>query len=217
MKTILNPKQKEFLELLKNEKELAKIFYLTGGTALAEFYFHHRLSEDIDLFTKDDFNIAKIDAFINKVQNILQPKDVYRQRIYDRYAYNFHFQDQIVKVEFVRYEFDNLKKTHDFDRLMVNDLYDIAVNKFFTIFDRNEVKDFVDLFFVFKKFTLPQLIEGVNKKFQFKIDPIMIGGELLKVKNTKTMPKMIKPLTHEELVTFFENEAFKLQRDIFED
>jgi predicted nucleotidyltransferase component of viral defense system len=27
--------------------------YLTGGTCLAEFYFGHRLSVDIDLFTQD--------------------------------------------------------------------------------------------------------------------------------------------------------------------
>jgi predicted nucleotidyltransferase component of viral defense system len=32
---------------------LAEQFYLTGGTALARFYFHHRESLDLDLFTND--------------------------------------------------------------------------------------------------------------------------------------------------------------------
>jgi hypothetical protein len=32
---------------------LADHFYLTGGTALARFYFHHRESLDLDLFTND--------------------------------------------------------------------------------------------------------------------------------------------------------------------
>ena len=36
---------------------LSSDFYLTGGTALARFYFHHRESVDLDLFT----NNSKID------------------------------------------------------------------------------------------------------------------------------------------------------------
>lgn len=32
---------------------LAEHFYLTEGTALARFYFHHRHSLDLDLFTND--------------------------------------------------------------------------------------------------------------------------------------------------------------------
>lgn len=32
---------------------LAKHFYLTGGTALARYYFHHRESLDLDLLTND--------------------------------------------------------------------------------------------------------------------------------------------------------------------
>lgn len=32
---------------------LAEHFYLTGGTALARFYYNHRESLDLDLFTND--------------------------------------------------------------------------------------------------------------------------------------------------------------------
>jgi predicted nucleotidyltransferase component of viral defense system len=28
-------------------------FYLTGGTALSQFYFQHRISEDLGFFTQD--------------------------------------------------------------------------------------------------------------------------------------------------------------------
>ncbi len=47
-KSILTPKQLNFLELVSKEKQLTSRFYFTGGTALAEFYLQHRLSEDID-------------------------------------------------------------------------------------------------------------------------------------------------------------------------
>jgi len=52
-KTILTPKQLDFLELVQQDKQITKRFYLTGGTPLAEFYLKHRLSEDIDLFTQE--------------------------------------------------------------------------------------------------------------------------------------------------------------------
>ena len=66
-KTILTPKQLEFLELVKIEPEITKRFYLTGGTALAEFYLKHRLSEDIDLFTEEEEVDQKlIEAYLKK-------------------------------------------------------------------------------------------------------------------------------------------------------
>jgi len=49
-RTILSPNQTRLLEIIANDKEICHRFYLTGGTALAEFYLHHRLSEDLDFF-----------------------------------------------------------------------------------------------------------------------------------------------------------------------
>lgn len=48
--TILTPNQKNILFLLAKEPVIADNFYLTGGTALAEFYLGHRLSEDLVFF-----------------------------------------------------------------------------------------------------------------------------------------------------------------------
>ena len=44
MTSILSKNQKCVLELLSAEQSIAGRFYLTGGTALAEWYLHHRLS-----------------------------------------------------------------------------------------------------------------------------------------------------------------------------
>ncbi|PJC81870.1 hypothetical protein CO007_02510, partial [Candidatus Roizmanbacteria bacterium CG_4_8_14_3_um_filter_36_10] len=51
-KTILTSRQLDFLELAQSNAYIAKNYYLTGGTALAAFYYSHRLSEDIDLFSE---------------------------------------------------------------------------------------------------------------------------------------------------------------------
>lgn len=215
MRTILNDKQIFFINEFKKNPYFKDNFYLTGGTALAEFYLRHRLSEDLDFFTRKDFNHQLVDLFINKLGQNLKPKEIYRQKIYDRLQFEFCFKDNVLKVEFVKYEFKNLKPLKLITGVLVNDVFDIAVNKLFAIFDRNEVKDFVDLYFLLKKFTLKQLLAGVEKKFGYKVHLIALGGDLLKVKNTKLMPKMIKKLTREELISFFENEAYKLRKEIF--
>ncbi|MEK7458532.1 MAG: nucleotidyl transferase AbiEii/AbiGii toxin family protein, partial [Patescibacteria group bacterium] len=50
-KTILTPNQHKLLECAAQSSGIVDTFYLTGGTALAEFYLHHRLSEDLDFFS----------------------------------------------------------------------------------------------------------------------------------------------------------------------
>ncbi len=211
---ILTKNQQIFLNKLKEDSYLPQIFYLTGGTALAEFYLHHRLSEDLDFFTDKEFDERKVDFFINKMRTELKAVEVNREHIFDRFIYIFDFSSGVLKVEFVKYEFPNLKPLQIFDRLFVADIYDIAVNKLFTILDRTEAKDYVDLYFLLKRYGLEKLLAGVQKKYGFKIDPISLGGDLLKVRKTELMPKMIKRLTRGKLLGFFENEAYKLKKEI---
>lgn len=40
-------------EVLKKLKSLEQPFYLTGGTAVSRGYFHHRCSDDLDLFANN--------------------------------------------------------------------------------------------------------------------------------------------------------------------
>ena len=41
-------------------------FFLKGGTALSVFYLHHRVSEDLDLFTTNDIELTDIDELLKK-------------------------------------------------------------------------------------------------------------------------------------------------------
>ncbi len=56
-KWILTSLQGEVLRIIGNLRDISE-FYLTGGTALAEFYLGHRLSFDLDLFTTKEGLIA---------------------------------------------------------------------------------------------------------------------------------------------------------------
>ena len=46
---LLTPIQKNFLGMFSELPDQAQ-FYLTGGTALAEYYLGHRLSYDLDFY-----------------------------------------------------------------------------------------------------------------------------------------------------------------------
>ena len=101
-KTILTPKQSEFLELAQSDSQIVKHFYLTGGTALAEFYLHHRLSEDIDLFTeKQEVNQKTIEAFLKKVTLKLHIASIERSQFMGLFSYHLTYADgQKLKVDF---------------------------------------------------------------------------------------------------------------------
>lgn len=66
-KNILTAKQLDFLELAQAQAAITRKFYLTGGTALAQFYFQHRLSEDIDLFSEEEVEPSAIEPFLQKI------------------------------------------------------------------------------------------------------------------------------------------------------
>src|SRR5579872_5517939 len=48
---ILTPFHQKLLKRFA-ASSMGRHFFLTGGTALAAFYLHHRLSDDLDLFTE---------------------------------------------------------------------------------------------------------------------------------------------------------------------
>lgn len=66
MTKILTENQLKILEKISNDNFLIRDFYLTGGTALAEFYLKHRFSEDLDFFSEQEFDATAIAVFFQK-------------------------------------------------------------------------------------------------------------------------------------------------------
>ena len=63
VQTILSDNQINLLNILAVKEEICHDFYLTGGTALAEFYLHHRYSEDLDFFSENEVDARGIFVF----------------------------------------------------------------------------------------------------------------------------------------------------------
>lgn len=66
---ILTPAQKAVIDLVAKEQNLTH-FYLTGGTALAEYYLQHRTSDDLDFFALEKPDQLFLRAFAQKIKEI---------------------------------------------------------------------------------------------------------------------------------------------------
>ena len=217
-KFILSKNQKEILGIISGDKLICKNFYLTGGTALAEFYLQHRLSEDLDFFSENEFKPENISVFWAKIKKIAKIKKVEYQQSFNR---NLFFLDLIdgdnIKTEFTYFPFTRIEKREKIGNLYIDSLLDIAVNKVFTIYQNPRSRDFIDLYFILEKYknlSLDDLIKKAEMKFDNYIDPIQLGTQYMKAMELKDFPKMLIKIKEKTWQDFFLNEAKKLSNKI---
>lgn len=203
--------QQQFLDEITKDSYITDRFYLTGGTALAACYLNHRLSEDIDLFSTQKLEEQNIVDVIANISDKLHLKIAY-VRIHDRMAYTIDFPShEKLKVDIVYYPYKHIEESRVFFKnLMIDSIGDIAVNKLMTISQRTASKDYVDLYFILKKYTTWDLMHGVAHKFHMDIEPLFLSSLFSKVDVLTELPIMTKKLSLETLKTFFIAEAKKL-------
>lgn len=217
--TILTPTQYHFLELASKENEITRWFYLTGGTALSEFYLKHRLSEDIDLFSYSQVNDRYIDNFLDKITDKLNIKDIKKDHIMGLYTYKVSFDHgETLKVDFNEYEFPQVEKsTTSFGDLSIDSFYDIAINKLYTIIGRFKTRDFIDLYHILKRdeFSIEQLISRTEDKFGAKVDRFYLSSQLLRAADLpRIYPKMLIPFSFEDMIDYFQKEAKRMGKKL---
>ncbi|MBI5619845.1 nucleotidyl transferase AbiEii/AbiGii toxin family protein [Candidatus Gottesmanbacteria bacterium] len=203
--------QQKFLDEIIKDPYIADRFYLTGGTALAACYLNHRLSEDIDLFSTKNLEEQRIGEIVSIIAARLRLKIEYA-RIHDRLAYTIEFPArEKLKVDIVYYPYEPIEQSKVFYKnLLIDSIADIAVNKLMTISQRTASKDYVDLYFILKKYTVWDLMHGVAHKFHMDIEPLFLSSLFTNAELLNDLPVMKKKLTLEELKSFFLKEAKRL-------
>jgi len=177
---------------------------------LSAFYLHHRESEDLDFFSEKDFDDEVISDIMNHIASPLKltPRFTrkYRSRIFELVKKD----KLLIKIDFVYHSYKRLKKGIANKGFAIDSLLDIATNKLLTTNQHNEIKDFVDLYFLLKRFTVWDLLYAVKAKYNLELDIILLGADFLKVEDFDYLPRMIKPLKLEELKLFYRNLAQEL-------
>ncbi|MBI5135305.1 nucleotidyl transferase AbiEii/AbiGii toxin family protein [Candidatus Uhrbacteria bacterium] len=218
-KSILTKEQTQFLELFGDEKKFSQRFYLTGGTALAEFYLQHRYSEDIDLFCEEEFDVTLVRPFVKKVQQKIGAQRVDYQNYFGLHTFLYSFPNgDSLKVDFNYYPFPRIEKGLRHHGVTVDSCYDIAVNKVHTIVMKPRSRDYIDIYFILQTFSysFADLLKAAKIKFDWHIDAAQLGARLLQAIEVEDLPRMITTIDHEEWRNFFVAQAKKLEKDIFD-
>jgi len=184
-------------------------YYLTGGTALSEFYLQHRYSDDLDLFTRQERSFKKDYEDILKLL-VNQNLQVVSFEIADEFVRFFvsRYDTTIepLKIEFARDVPVIISPAKIYDKVIVDSFEDIAVNKIGCILNREppEPKDFVDLFFIIENsnYSVDYLLNRTKEKegaLDNEYGLLQFATNLLRVEDFQFLPRMIKPLTTEVL------------------
>ncbi|MFH1838363.1 MAG: nucleotidyl transferase AbiEii/AbiGii toxin family protein [Candidatus Kuenenbacteria bacterium] len=213
VKTILSQNQKKVLTIISRDEKICRFFYLSGGTALAEFYLKHRLSEDLDFFSEHEFDTQAINVFFKKNKKILGIKEIDYEQSFNRNLFFLRLQNDVIKTEFTYFPFLRIDKSLKKDNLEIDSLLDIAVNKIFTIYQKPRSRDFIDLYFINQKtnWTISELTKKAKIKFDFHIDPLQLGSQFILAESVKDYPIMKKKINHKNWQNYFISEAKKLK------
>lgn len=215
--SLLTPIQKRFLALVLKEPYLLKRFYWTGGTVLSEFYLKHRESEDIDLFSEHEIHLPSVNKFVSISAARLGARKVAQRRFLGLHTYLYEFPYSKLKVDFNYYPFPRINIGTRWNGLAIDSLEDIAVNKIQTISTKARARDFVDLYFIFKKenFSLERSVSLAKAKFDWNIDRVQLGETLSRVVTHHDLPTMLVPFDRKDMENFFLKLAKSLETEIF--
>lgn len=207
---VLPSKTKKSLALL-GKSGLLKDAYLAGGTALS-LRIGHRISVDLDFFTKKKF---KEEIFIQKLAKL--PVNFHLERLSWGTILGYL---ETTRFSCFFYNYPLLAKSNKFLNINVADIADIAPMKINAISDRGTKRDFIDLYFIIaleKTFTLEEILRLYDKKFKaLQENKLHIFKSLVYFRDAEQnpMPKMIKNVDWSEVKKFFEKEVEILGRKL---
>lgn len=143
------------IELMK--KPYLQGFYLVGGTALS-MQIGHRISIDLDMFTTEPFDTIELKS---KLENDFP---IFRVLLESQNTLITTINE--IKVDFIRFKYGFTYPILTEKEIRLVNIKDIAPMKLDAITGRGKKKDFFDLYFLLKKYTLPEIFDLYQSKYQ---------------------------------------------------
>lgn len=213
---ILTPFQQQLLRAI-GQTEIAENFYLTGGTALAAFFLHHRFSEDLDFFSPDPNAVRLVKAPLEAAAARLNAKLEF-SRTFNSFVecYITSPAGEAVKLDFAQDTPFRLFPTTIEPQfgLQIDSALDIASNKLAALFGRAAAKDFVDVYFIHREMLLFHDLLPRAREKHVGMDDYWLAVSLRRVESIELLPRMIKPIDLAALRAFFLGLADQLMADI---
>lgn len=203
-KTLL-PDTLRAIKLVSDVSAIQKA-YLAGGTALA-LWIGHRTSIDLDFFTLSEFNEAKLSTKLATLPEFVQAGTA-QWSVWGKIGET--------KFSIFYYKYPLLEKTTSYEGIQLASLADIAAMKIHAIEDRGTKRDFVDVYFLSKKYTLLEMLGFYQKKYGVLEDhlySIMRSLDYFEdAEQESDMPKMKTFVNWQEIKDYFCKETYRLTR-----
>ena len=132
-------------------------FNLVGGTALS-LQIGHRKSIDLDLFSHSDFEATAI------LQHLVECG--FRPNVLHQFKQTLIVEIEGVKVDFIRFRYPFAQDVQIIEGIRLTHIQDIACMKIDAIMGRGKKKDFCDLYFLLKKYSLKNIMACYQQMFQ---------------------------------------------------
>lgn len=191
---------------LLGESKILESAYLAGGTACA-LQIGHRVSLDLDFFTDKEFNTEVVLTGFEKLPGF---------KLDETAKWTILGSFPKVKFSYFYSRYPLIKKTSLFSRIHLASLEDIAAMKIAAISDRGTKRDFIDLYFLVKKFSLEKILKFYDQKYgklSNNIFHIMKSLNYFADAEPQESPNMLIPMNWEEVKSFFQNQALKLAKN----
>jgi len=202
-KKVINGKTEELLSNLSSN-DILKNFYLAGGTSLALQYLH-RKSIDLDWFSQEEVNTNNLKKKLSKIEKL---------NIKTEESDTLNLEINKIQLSFFHYPYKILFPFIDYKGIKLADERDIACMKLYAISSRGSKKDFIDLFFILKKYSLSEIIKLLDKKYEnIRYNKLHILKSLtyFTEADNEPMPIMIKETNWKDIKLFFQDLAKKIE------
>lgn len=169
-----------------------KEFHLVGGTALT-LQIGHRNSIDIDLFTKNEFDVQLLKRKLSenfKVSVDAEFKNSLLSRINN------------IKTDFIRHNYAYVKAPLSEEGITFLSKEDISAMKLNAISQSGKrLKDFIDIYFLLQHFSLNSMIEFFQVKYPDTnpLIPLKAINYFEDVDEATDTPKLLSPLPLSEI------------------
>ncbi|MDO8638353.1 MAG: nucleotidyl transferase AbiEii/AbiGii toxin family protein [Candidatus Daviesbacteria bacterium] len=180
--------------------------HLAGGTALT-LHLGHRISVDLDFFTEEIFDENIIENDLKRLSDFKEDGKAWRTiwGIVSNTKFSLFY-----------YQYPLIKKPFEFEGVKILSMEDIAAMKIHALEDRGTKRDFIDLYFLAKEFSMEQMLQFYDQKYgtlEEHFYSIIRSLDYFEDAKVDKMPKMMEKVSWEEVKKFFQNQAMRLAKD----
>ena len=168
----------------------------------------HRISVDLDFFTQKNFDENKLALELLDISEFTK-EAVSTGTVLGKVG--------DTKFSIFFYKYPILRDKIKFEGIQLLDKPDLAAMKIHALEDRGTKRDFIDVYFLAKEFSIEQMLGFYDQKYSTldtHLYPIIRSlGYFADAESDENLPKMLVEISWEEIKTFFHKESLRLAKE----